>query len=99
MNGLGGGLVAYQEGDGTFGDWTGTKDYKIYGTALESGLYNMTLTVTDSVGSSDGSDCVLNVNAPPFLTNPGGQVSDGGQVRTGGQVSIPLCGGRVVCGG
>lgn len=34
LKGLGTGLIAYQEKDGTFGDWTGTADYQVYGTAL-----------------------------------------------------------------
>lgn len=34
LNGLGGGLVAYQDKDATFSDWTGTADHKVYGTAL-----------------------------------------------------------------
>ncbi len=50
LNGLGGGLVAYQEGDATFGDWTGTRDYKVYGTALASlTMYNIA-SLRDEIG-------------------------------------------------
>ena len=53
LNRLGGGLVAYQEGDGTFYDFTGTKDYRIYGTALAAlTLYHLA-SLRREVGQED----------------------------------------------
>ena len=50
LDGLGGGLVAYQEGDATFGDWTGTADYKVYGTAFAALTLYYIASLQDGVG-------------------------------------------------